>query len=166
MNEARLLRGRSLARALLWPAVALGLAACQPAGSAREVLRLPSPDAALEAVLVERNFGATVPYVHELFVLPHGARVDGAGKPAVRLVGATRNEQAWGADLQWPSPETLQVRYAAARQVRDHRASVTVGGRVVSVLLQPGVVTPGRLPVPKAPASATDHADAAQTPRL
>lgn len=151
------------ARAVRWrtPAcqtlAALGLAAlaaaCQPGGTTQEVQRLTSPDGALDAVIVERNHGATVPFVHEIVVLPKGAPASSA-QPAVRLVGATRNENARGADLQWLSATALRVSYLQARQVRDQRSTAGAAGRQVQIVLQPGVQGAG-LPPPAASAAST-----------
>ena len=90
---SRVLRA-SAACAAAW----LALSGCNPAPAAAsrdEVARLPAPGGArLDAVLVEINTGATDAFQYEVFVLPQGAAAQ--DRPAARLMGATRNEQAWG----------------------------------------------------------------------
>ncbi|MDO5289820.1 MAG: hypothetical protein Q4F13_09350 [Pseudomonadota bacterium] len=129
--------------------VALGVAAmaaaCQPSGTTKEVQRLTSPDGVLDAVIVEHNHGATTPFVHEVAVLPKGSAMDSA-QTVVRLVSATRNDQNWGADVQWLSPTQLHVSYFQARQVREQRSTIQVAGRQVQITLQSGVRSPGALP--------------------
>ncbi len=136
---------KQVRQALVGLGAAVLLAACGVGGTAQEVQRRTSPDGALDAVIVERNHGATTPFVYEVIVLPQGGSASG-GQSAVRLVGATRNDQNWGADVQWLSPTQLHVSYFQARQVREQRSTIQVAGRQVQITLQSGVRSPGALP--------------------
>ena len=136
---SRVLRA-SAACAAAW----LALSGCNlaPAAASRdEVARLPAPGGArLDAVLVEINTGATDAFQYEVFVLPQGAAAQ--GRPAARLMGATRNEQAWGANLRWQGADRLRVEYWQARAQEGADSPVTVGGQTVQVELAPGILDP------------------------
>lgn len=49
-------------------------------------------------MLVEVNAGATDTFRYGVFVLPQGERA--VNEPVLSLVGATRNQQAYGANLR------------------------------------------------------------------
>ena len=91
-------------------------------------------------MLVEINTGATDAFQYEVFVLPQGAAAQ--GRPAARLMGATRNEQAWGANLRWQGADRLRVEYWQARAQEGADSPVTVGGQTVQVELAPGILDP------------------------
>ena len=101
----------------------IAAAACDVGGwSWDEVARVRSPDGSRDAVLVERNGGATTSFGYEVFVVTHGAPVrDGAPGAVASLYAATRNEQAYGVNLRWLSRDSLAVEYLRAREaiVRD-----------------------------------------------
>lgn len=139
-------RGLSLGLA----ALVLSLSACKPVASHDEVSRVRAPGpSGLDAVLVEVGAGATSSFRYDLFVLPPGAAAQ--GKPVLSLVGATRNTQAYGANLRWQGPAHLRVEYLQAQSVQGQPGTVTVGQQSVQVELAPGVTDPD------APAGGMDY---------
>ena len=64
-------------------------------------------------MLVEVNAGATDTFRYGVFVLPQGERA--VNGPVLSVVGATRNQQAYGANLRWQGPTQLRVEYLQAR---------------------------------------------------
>lgn len=115
--------------------LALGLG-----GSADEVARSVSPNGEFDAVLVETNGGATTSFGYEVFVLPHGAKPQSAS--AARLYGATRNAEAYGANLRWVAPSELHVEFKQTRSATLEQPVVVVAGKSVSIALRSGVVDP------------------------
>lgn len=131
--------------------ILLTAAGCQPSASHDEVLRVTSRGGSgLDAVLVEVNASATATYRYDVFVVPQGAATD-AAKPALSLVGATRNAQAYGANLQWAGPTRLRVEYLQARGVQGQPGPFTVDSQTVQIDLAPGTVDPS------APPGSMDH---------
>lgn len=119
----------------------LALTGCKPMASHDEVARLSSPgDSNLDAVLVEVNTGATDTFKYDVFVLPKGSAVP--KKPALSLIGATRNEQAYGANLRWQGPTHLRVEYFEARAVQGAAGVIQVGGQDVWIELVQGIRDP------------------------
>ncbi len=105
-----------------------------------EVVRLTSPGSPpLDALLVEVNTGATDTFKYDLFVVPKGSAA--SGTPTATLVGATRNAQAYGANLRWQGPAHLRVEYLQARSVQGG-GTTEVGGQAVQVELVSGVTDP------------------------
>ena len=111
---------------------------CKPMASHDEVTRLSSPgNSRLDAVLIEVNTGATDTFKYDLFVLPKGSPT--SNKPVLSLVGATRNEQAYGANLRWQGPTHLRVEYLQARPVQGEAGVFQVGGQDVQIELVQGI---------------------------
>ncbi len=110
-----------------------------------EVTRVSSPGGSgLDAVLVEVNSGATDTFSYDVFVLPRGAAAE--GKPVLSLVGATRNDQAYGANLRWQDPSRLRVEYLKARDVKAATPTIHVGDRLVQIELASGILDAGAPP--------------------
>jgi hypothetical protein len=136
--------GRSALASLVAP-LALWLGGCSMSTpTSHEVARATSPDAELDAVLIETNAGATASFGYEVHVVKHGAAA--AGAPAARLYGATRNESAYGANLRWQGPRSLVVEYLAARSVERHANSVQGGDDRVEIALHDGIADPDAAP--------------------
>lgn len=133
--EATIAAHTATARAIRRFGAVLALAlfgACEPTVSQDEVSRVAAPGGApLDAVLVELNPGATDTFQYQVFVLPQGARP--AGEPVLSLVDATRNAQAFGANLRWQGPADLRVEYFKAHEMRSGSSTVTVQGQTVRV---------------------------------
>jgi len=111
-----------------------------PGPSKDEVARVASPDGKLEAVLVETNGGATTSFGYGVHV------VERAGKPddsaAAFLYGAVRSESAYGANLRWEKSDRVTVEFLNAKSSKLEVPSVSVGGRMVSIAIRPGVADP------------------------
>ncbi|MFC5060931.1 hypothetical protein [Actinomycetospora atypica] len=124
----------------------LVLAACSPSPTRTEVLRVPSADAALDAVVVQTDAGATTSFGYLLSVVPHGCAA--APDPALRVVDATRNPAAAGLGVRWTGPRALVVEFLDAR-FADPPTPVTAAGITVDV--HPGVPDPAAPPGPMPP---------------
>ena len=98
----------------------------------------------LQAVLVEVNGGATTSFGYEVSIVPSGSQE--TGQPAVRLYGAVRNDQAYGANLRWASASQLNVEFMQARDAKLELPALTVSGRRVSLALQSGITDPNAPP--------------------
>ena len=116
-------------------------AACDVGGwSWDEVARTRSPDGARDAVLVERNGGATTSFGYEVFVVPHDAPVrEGTPGAVASLYAATRNAQAYGVNLRWLGADSLAVEYLRAREAVVHAAAASHRPDPLRVVLRPGV---------------------------
>lgn len=110
-----------------------------------EVARSPSPDHALDAVVVEGNGGATTSFWYGIYVTEPGAAY-GSGTFVASLYGAIRSETAWGVNLKWKSPTSLDVEYLSAKKASLDRPHPTVNGRRVDVVLRSGVRDPEAKP--------------------
>lgn len=121
------------------------LAACTLWGgwSWDEVARATAPGGLVDAVLIERNGGATTSFGYEVFVVPAGRAVERDATGAVAsLYGAVRNDHAYGVNLRWLAPGALALEYRDARRAGINDSLVTVAGQPVRVVLQPGVSDP------------------------
>lgn len=131
-----LLRGLAKPAAVV-TAFCIVAAGCGNAVGRDEVARVTSPDGALDAVLIETNGGATTSFGYDVEVVPHAAKADAA--TAATLYGATRNAQAYGANLRWVGTRELSVEYLQARWTHQKESVATVGNERVAVVLHPGV---------------------------
>ena len=75
----------------------------------KEVLRAPSPDNRVDAVLMEVNGGATTSYSYNLYIVPSGDNVDGSDYPVLTA------DHIKGQKIHWPAPRTLEIQYDQAR---------------------------------------------------
>jgi|SRR5882724_6517187 len=128
--------------------VTILLVACGKAGTDTtgrdEVARVPSPDGAFDAVLIETNGGATTSFGYEVEIVRHADTAQAA--PIATLYGATRNEQAYGANLRWQGPRELTVEYLQARWVQQRAPSATLGNEEIKINLRSGVADPSAPP--------------------
>ena len=93
------------------------------------VLRLLAPDERHEAVMFQRDCGATTGFSTQISILDPGRDVSGAGDAfrADADHGAAQTG-AWGgpwADMKWLSSEHLLVRYAAKSRLFEHDEDVS-----------------------------------------
>lgn len=102
-----------------------------------EVARVVSPSGKVDAVLFETNGGATTSFGYEVYVVEHGAKP--SGSPAVSLYGAVRNEHAYGANLVWPSPDSLAIEYLSAKSTKLNAHTQSVGTQTIRFALREGV---------------------------
>lgn len=106
-----------------------------------EVARVRAPNGQLEAVLLERNVGATTSFGYKVYIVPVGEPA--RGTEAAFLYGAVRNPSAYGANLHWLSSDHLSVEYWQAKTSELKKPRVTAGGgHPVAVSFRPGVVDP------------------------
>lgn len=103
-----------------------------------EVARVRAPDGGLEAVLLERNAGATTSFGYEVHIIPVGGS---RGETEVAfLYGTVRNAGAYGANLRWLSSDHLRVEYLETKTSELKRPRVVISGKAVNVSLLPGVL--------------------------
>src|SRR5258706_11291865 len=110
-----------------------------------EVARTGSPSGTLDAVLLETSGGATTTYQYAVRLV----KKDGGfseSVPAATLVGAARNEQAYGVNLRWESSTVLRIEYQSATSTTTSQAPLIVNGIPVTVVLHPGVIDPNAPP--------------------
>ncbi len=103
-----------------------------------EVARVPSPDGAVEAVLIERNGGATTSFGYTVRLEEPGWF--GASEEVASLYGAHRSPCAYGVNLHWAALGRLLIEYQDARYPEAHTAQIA--GRSIEVELKPGVLDP------------------------
>ncbi len=126
------------------------LAACAPEVERVEVVRAPSPDGAVDAVVVQSSAGSGSPFGYTLGLAAPGCAV--SGEPALRVVGATRSASAAGVAVTWVAPRTVRVSWLDAR-FRDPDVDslvVPTTGGPVTVVSSGGVgdaaAPPGGMP--------------------
>jgi hypothetical protein len=102
-----------------------------------EVARVVSPSGNIDAVLFETNGGATTSFGYEVYVVKRGSQP--LGSPAVLLYGAVRNQHAYGANLRWPSPDSLAVEYLSAKSAKVKMHTQSVGTQSIHFVLREGV---------------------------
>ena len=103
-----------------------------------EVARVGSPDGAFDAVLIETNGGATTSFGYLVYVVDRGERA--SGSELASLYGATRNENAYGANLRWQSATVLAVEFYEAKHVEVHEPRLLSRRKAVSIVARPGVL--------------------------
>ena len=102
-----------------------------------EVARVVSPSGEFDAVLFETNGGATTSFGYDVYVVAHGVKL--SGSPAVSLYGALRNQQAYGANLVWPSADSLVVEYLSAEDAKLNTHTQSVGAQAIHIALREGI---------------------------
>ena len=104
--------------------------------SSTEITRLTAPDGRHDAVLFERNCGATTDFATHVSVLPVGAPLgNDAGNAFAAEAGDTGPRAAWGGprvEVAWDADGTLVISYDAAAEV-FHIADVVDGVTVDSI---------------------------------
>jgi hypothetical protein len=94
-----------------------------------EIQRFRSPDGKLEAVLVERQTGATVSTPTELYLVNVGQRI---GENPVFVADKTN-----GLILKWTSPSTITIWYSKARIFRFTNFWQPAGAPLIEIRLLP-----------------------------
>jgi hypothetical protein len=117
--------------------VAALMSGCADEARYDEVARVASADHALEAVLSESSGGATTTFTYHVHVVAAGGAV--SGNPLAILVGATRNAEAYGANLAWSGARRLEVRFLDAKSTRRDDAALATLGNGVELVLMPGL---------------------------
>lgn len=116
-------------------------AACSAPVASTEVLRVPSPDASVDAVVEQTDAGATTAPGYLISFPAHGCA---PGDAVLRVVGATRSSSGYGVAVRWDGPRAVTVAYLDARftdPATTPFTAATLAGPV-SVTLHPGVVDP------------------------
>jgi hypothetical protein len=113
--------------------------------SRNEVSRVPSPDGALDAVLIQSNNEANTAFAYDVYVVKHGATL-GRSPAAMVLDGALRGNEAYGVSLRWLDSSDLAVEYLTARKVTVTSGSVHVEDTDIRITPRPGVSDPAALP--------------------
>ena len=103
-----------------------------------EVSRVTSPAGGMEAVLTELNGGATTSFGYDVYITRKGDK--NLRSPIASLYGATRNDNAYGANLIWQSNADLRVEYQQALSTKLIAPSVSIAGQEVRVTLVPGQI--------------------------
>lgn len=106
-----------------------------------EVARVTSPTAALDAVLIETNGGATTSFGYRVIVTRPGWHWR-TGTEVASLYGAVRSESAYGANLVWQGVDALSVQYVRARHENLSLPSVSIAGQDVATTLLSGIEDP------------------------
>lgn len=120
----------------LWLVAAVLAAGCGEADlcANTEVRRLASPDGRLDAVLFERNCGATTGFSSQVSILTAGAALDPVGGNTLVIddnAGAAPSGP-WGGpevEMRWVGPRTLRLRHHPAARLfhaGDRVAGVTI----------------------------------------
>lgn len=102
-----------------------------------EVARVVSPSGKVDAVLFETSGGATTSFGYQVYVVEHGAQP--SGSPAVSLYGAVRNQHAYGANLSWPSSNSMAVEYLTAKSVKVNAHTRTVETQAIHITFREGM---------------------------
>lgn len=104
-------RERPLSRVRHGGIVTLGLliflvhAGCEAAR--RDVRRVPASEVAVEALLVERNPGATGDFFYEVYIVPRGGTVSRSTEPVLKIMWAGAVDTI---GLAWPAPTLLAIK--------------------------------------------------------
>jgi hypothetical protein len=116
---------------------------CDPSDwSFDEVARVTSPSGKVDAVLIERNGGATTSFGHNVYIVPTGRSVPKRDAEVAKLYGAIRNKSAYGVNLKWEGANNLAAEYLEAKSAEVLRESVGVAGEQVAVILRPNINDP------------------------
>lgn len=107
----------------------MALSGCSDTCSNAIVSRARAPDGRHEAVMFQRDCGATTGFSTQISVLDEGGGLAGAGNAfrADADHGAARVGE-WGgpwADMRWLSPDHLLVRYAAKSRLFEQEEEVS-----------------------------------------
>ncbi|AUW59229.1 hypothetical protein C1T17_15165 [Sphingobium sp. SCG-1] len=99
----------------------LGSTGCSDTCENSVAARVASPDGQREAVMFQRDCGATTGYSTQISVLDNGETPAGGGK-AFRAddnhgVAAVGESQGPWADMRWVAPDRLLIRYASKSRV-------------------------------------------------
>jgi hypothetical protein len=142
--NARVVRPHMMPRIQMRMALALVIilgALASGCVSQDEVARSASPSGRVEAVLVERNGGATTSFGYEVFLVPSNQPAR-RGRQVASLYGAVRNESAYGVNLRWDDEHTLALEYLEAKQAELVRSDAIVNADSVRVVLRSGIGDP------------------------
>lgn len=106
-----------------------------------EVARASSPNEKVDAVLVEKNGGATTSFSYLVFIVPKNEKIeeDLERFKVATLYGAVRNESAYGVNLKWYSENELVIEYLSAKDEQTLKPKIIIGNVDISVKLKNGI---------------------------
>ncbi|MBA4353844.1 MAG: hypothetical protein C0409_04060 [Novosphingobium sp.] len=118
-----------MVRTSLLLVLSLAVAACDDACSNEVITRLASPDGKREAVMFQRDCGATSGYSTQISILDVGHALAGGGNTfrADDDHGAAKVGD-WGgslAEIKWLASDRLLVRYAGKSRIFEQDATVS-----------------------------------------
>ena len=105
-----------------------------------DVATVYSPDNKVMAIIEETNGGATTSFGYNIYLKSNSAF--GFRRRAAALYGAIRSECAYGVDVVWRDPNSVEIRYLSAKESPDHSESLLVGTRLIGIELTSGVANP------------------------
>lgn len=108
-------------------------------GPLAEVTRVSSPSGRIDAVLVERNGGATTSFGYGLYVVPQGKAVSPKDVCNASFYGAVRSASAYGVDVRWEGDQGLICQYLEAKSVDLATQVVALAGANVVITLRSNV---------------------------
>ena len=116
-------------RTLLVATASLTLGACSDQCTNEVLIRLASPDGEQDAVMFQRNCGATTGFSTQVSILGAGEALSGGGNTfrADDNHGAAKIAH-WGgswAEMKWLASDRLLIRYAANSRLFEHDESVS-----------------------------------------
>jgi hypothetical protein len=103
-----------------------------------EVSRVVSPNGKVDAVMCETNGGATTSFGYDIYVVEHGKQPFGTA--AISLYGAVRSKSAYGANLEWISPDSVAVEYLASKSLNIKKPTQIVGNQTIHFVIQKGII--------------------------
>ncbi len=117
-----------MVRTLLLSTFTLMLGACSDTCSNEVVTRLASPDGEREAVMFQRDCGATTGFSTQISILEAGEQLSGGGNTfrADDDQGAARTG-TWGgswAEMKWLASDRLLIRFATKSRLFEQDESV------------------------------------------
>jgi hypothetical protein len=102
-----------------------------------EVSRVAAPDGDVDAVLYELSGNASDSFDYEVVIA-----ADGQNREVAEISGASRNDRAFGVNLNWLSKDQLSVEYLSAQNQQLLASDIKIGGQAVHVSLHNGVRDP------------------------
>lgn len=134
----------SVAQSLIFLFVFVSAASCGVPPPGKEIHRATSPDKIVDAILVERQTGATVATPTELYIVPSGQ--DWKDKLPV-----LRGDHLEGLQISWQQPRFLEIHYKKGRIFSFtnfwHSSDVQQFKYVVELRLVPGTGSTIDLPI-------------------
>jgi hypothetical protein len=99
---------------------------------------VPSPDGALDAVVIAGSSGANTPPDYYVYVVKHGATL-GRSPLVMQLDGPLRSDNSGGVDLRWLGTNALAVEYQSAVRVTVNFTTLHIEDRDLRIIPHAGV---------------------------
>jgi hypothetical protein len=101
-----------------------------------EVLRLTSPDGRTDAIVYETDCGVLCSFGYEIELAPKGGH---GGDEVASVLGAVRNERAYGVDLKWQDADSISIEYLRAEYPHLLKQTADIAGHKITISLRGGV---------------------------